>query len=203
MDTPAGLVNLGNTCYMNATLQAIGCIEELRSELLKGNQSGGALVQPLAALTRSLESTSDGVNPMSFLTALRAANPQFAERDRSEKSAAMMNLGMGGYSQQGMSVFSGDGESRLCCCWVLHSISAAFGYRRTVLPRLIHACSTRRSVLAQREVLRAMLDPAYSLVPWRIRMPWKWQQLSCPNAVTNGLAPEVAPVSGEHLALCS
>ncbi|KAL1682232.1 hypothetical protein EV122DRAFT_259898, partial [Schizophyllum commune] len=100
MDTPAGLVNLGNTCYVNATLQAIGCIEELRSELLKGKQSGGALVQPLATLTRSLESTSDGVNPMSFLTALRAANPQFAERDRSEKSAAMMNLGMGGYSQQ-------------------------------------------------------------------------------------------------------
>ncbi|TRM63237.1 cysteine proteinase [Schizophyllum amplum] len=100
MDTPAGLVNLGNTCYMNSTLQAIGCVEELRTELLEGNSTGGPLVNPLATLLRSLERTKDGVNPMSFLSALRSVNPQFAERDRAEKSAAMMSMGMGGYAQQ-------------------------------------------------------------------------------------------------------
>lgn len=35
MDLPAGLSNLGNTCYMNATVQCLKTVPELRDALHK------------------------------------------------------------------------------------------------------------------------------------------------------------------------
>ncbi|KAI6037941.1 hypothetical protein EDC04DRAFT_3026642 [Pisolithus marmoratus] len=70
---PVGLKNLGNTCYMNATVQAMRAIPELRIAL--GTSS------PLDYLP-------------SFLHVLRQVVPQFAELDRSK--AGMLS----GYAQQ-------------------------------------------------------------------------------------------------------
>ena len=41
--TPAGLQNLGNTCYLNSTLQALRAIPELQQELLQYTSRSGCL----------------------------------------------------------------------------------------------------------------------------------------------------------------
>ncbi|KAL2209324.1 ubiquitin carboxyl-terminal hydrolase [Sarocladium strictum] len=97
--TPAGLVNLGNTCYLNSTLQTLKAIPELQTALktykpnssdLMGNMSNMDLASQLATLYNQMGKSLDSFPPMSFLTALRVVFPQFAEKSRSG----------GGYAQQ-------------------------------------------------------------------------------------------------------
>ena len=83
---PIGLVNLGNTCYMNSTLQCLKRIPEL-SQALKAfvPNNAGDLSQKLTVdlknLIVSLHNKGAPFPPFLFLDALRMLFPIFAETD--------------------------------------------------------------------------------------------------------------------------
>lgn len=89
--TPAGLTNLGNTCYLNSTLQTLRSIPELQSSLVKYEYKASSALDPIRQLDltnqlkdlyKYMSETQDGMAPHAFLNALRVAFPQFAERSK-------------------------------------------------------------------------------------------------------------------------
>lgn len=79
----AGLENLGNTCYMNSTVQCLYAVQPLRQALYKvqggGGDADGSLTIATRELFKDLERGGAPFPPMGFLVSLKQRFPQFGE----------------------------------------------------------------------------------------------------------------------------
>jgi ubiquitin carboxyl-terminal hydrolase 14 len=81
----AGLTNLGNTCYLNATVQCLKSIPELHDALTKfdgdmAEEKEHNVTVNLRDLFHALDHSNKPVPPLVFVHLFRSAFPQFAQR---------------------------------------------------------------------------------------------------------------------------
>jgi len=81
---PAGIANLGNTCYLNSTLQCMRKVPELQTSLAAylTNDGPDPMVVGMRDMMGELErgNASKEVVPIKFVNTFRTAFPMFAER---------------------------------------------------------------------------------------------------------------------------
>ncbi|XP_012255337.2 ubiquitin carboxyl-terminal hydrolase 14 [Athalia rosae] len=90
LDLPAGLTNLGNTCYLNATVQCLKTVPELREALKKFSgglaAAGSASLVPAQSITAALRDLYEMMDkgsslpPLGLVQVLHLAFPRFAEK---------------------------------------------------------------------------------------------------------------------------
>jgi len=77
---PPGLTNLGNTCYLNSTVQCLKAIPELSTAVKSYSGSGDEFMHQLKNLFISLDHSASAVPPMLFVHLFREQFPRFAQR---------------------------------------------------------------------------------------------------------------------------